>query len=129
MGGSRRLERCQARRVTSSGKFHVSGGTHLKGLLQGIHGALHHHADATGRTSELWGYIPLVLTEGLTVLLDVTIPRPVWMGPVKGVLANEECEFEVSELVQTWLSKRFEESPEVAKVVLDFVIGRYIARG
>ncbi|WP_143195675.1 hypothetical protein [Archangium sp. Cb G35] len=57
------------------------------------------------------------------------IPRPVWLGPVKGVLANEECEFEVSELVQTWLSKRFEESSEVAIVVLDFVIGRYIARG
>ncbi len=110
-------------------QLRASGGTHLKGLISGIHGALHHHAEATGRTSEFGGYIPSVLTEGLTVLLDVTVPRPVWLGPVKGVLANEECEFEVEQLVQTWLSQRFAEEPAVAERVLDHVIGRYIARG
>ena len=74
-------------------------------------------------------HLPSVLTEGLTALLDVTVPRPVWLGPVKGVLANEECEFEVEQLVQTWLSQRFAEEPAVAERVLDHVIGRYIARG
>ena len=63
------------------------------------------------------------------MLLDVTVPRPVWFGPIKGELANPECEFEVAELVQAWLIKRFEESPEVAKRVLESVIARYIARG
>jgi DNA gyrase/topoisomerase IV subunit B len=48
-------------------QLRASGGTHLKGLIGGIHGALHHHAEATGRTSEFGVYIPSVLTEGLTV--------------------------------------------------------------
>ena len=70
-----------------------------------------------------------VLMDGLTVLLDVTVPRPVWLGPVKGELANEECEFDVTERVQAWLRQRFEEEPTVAAQVLDHVIARYIALG
>lgn len=62
------------------------------------------------------------------MLLEVTVPRPVWRGPVKGVLANEVCELEVARSVEKWLSKRFEEEPVVAAQVLDQVIGRYVAR-
>jgi DNA gyrase subunit B len=126
------LQWCQkpgSRVLSWVNQLRASGGTHLKGLSQGIHGALHHHAEATGLASDLWGYIPSVLMEGLTVLLDVTVPRPVWLGPIKGELANPECEFEVAELVQAWLIERFEESPEVAKLVLESVTARYIARG
>lgn len=110
-------------------QFRASGGTHLEGLVQGLHGALFHYAETVGRTPEIPAYIPSVLTDGLTVLLDVTVARPVWLGPVKGVLANEDCAFAVASLVETWLGKRFEEEPVVAEQVLDHVIGRYIARG
>ncbi|PTL85616.1 hypothetical protein [Vitiosangium sp. GDMCC 1.1324] len=110
-------------------QLRVSGGTHLKGLVQGLHGALYHYAETVGRTQEIPAYIPSVLTEGLTVLLDVMVARPVWLGPVKGELANEECEFAVASLVETWLGKRFQEEPVVAEQVLEHVIGRYIARG
>ncbi|WP_395804427.1 hypothetical protein [Archangium minus] len=110
-------------------QLRASGGSHLEGLVQGLHGALYHYAETVGRTLELSVYIPAVLLEGLTVLLDVTVPRPVWLGPVKGVLADEECEFAVARLVETWLSKRFEEEPVVAERILDHVIARYVARG
>jgi DNA gyrase subunit B len=110
-------------------QFRTNGGTHLEGLIRGVDGALHHYAQVALRTSELSAHVPSVLTEGLTVLLDVTVPRPVWLGPVKGRLANEECELDVARLVQTWLSQRFEEEPRVAAQVLDQVIGRYVARG
>jgi len=62
-------------------------------------------------------------------LLDVTVAWPVWLGPVKGELANKECAFDVASLVETWLGKRFGEESVVAERILDHVIARYIARG
>jgi DNA gyrase/topoisomerase IV subunit B len=109
-------------------QLRASGGTHLKGLVEGIHGALFHYAETVGRTPEISAYIPSVLMEGLTVLLDVTVARPVWLGPVKGELANEECAFDVASLVEAWLGKRFEEEPVAAERILDHVIARYVAR-
>jgi DNA gyrase subunit B len=126
------LQWCEApgsRAMSWVNQLRAHGGTHLKGLAQGLHGALYHYAEAVGRTPEFSAYIPAVLMDGLTVLLDVTVPRPVWLGPVKGELANEDCEFDVAELVQAWLRQRFEEEPAVAARVLDHVIARYIARG
>jgi DNA gyrase/topoisomerase IV subunit B len=110
-------------------QLRASGGTHLKGLVEGLHGALHHYAETVGRMPEISAYIPSVLMEGLTVLLDVTVARPVWLGPVKGELANEECAFAVASLVETWLGKRFEEEPVATERILDHLIARYVARG
>jgi DNA gyrase/topoisomerase IV subunit B len=118
-----------SRAVSWVNQLRASGGTHLKGLVEGLHGALFHYAETVGRTPEISAYIPSVLLEGLTVLLDVTVARPVWRGPVKGELANEECEFDVASLVETWLGKRFEEEPVAAERILDHVIARYVARG
>jgi len=118
-----------SRAVSWVNQLRASGGTHLKGLVEGLHGALHHYAETVGRMPEISAYIPSVLMEGLTVLLDVTVARPVWLGPVKGELANEECAFDVASLVETWLGKRFGEESVVAERILDHVIARYIARG
>jgi DNA gyrase subunit B len=110
-------------------QLRASGGTYLSGLCSGIHAALHHYATASGRASELWGYIPSVLLEGLTVVLEITLPQPVWRGSIKGELANEECEFELSHLSSSWLQRAFAENPLVAEQVLDLVSARYVARG
>ena len=110
-------------------QFRASGGTHLKGLPHAIQHSLYPYAEAVGRMSEFSAYIPSVIMEGLTVLLEVTVLQPIWLGPVKGEFANEECEFDVARLVQEWLSKRFEEEPRIAGQILDHVIGRYVARG
>lgn len=118
-----------SRVVSWVNQLRASDGTHLDGFIEGVHGALHHYAESAGRASELSAFIPSVLTEGLTVLLDVTVPRPVWRGPVKGVLANEECAYDVARLVQEWLSQRFDEEPKIAAQILDDVVGRYVSRG
>lgn len=118
-----------SRAVSWVNQLRASGGSHLKGMIWGLSGALHHYAETVGRTPELWAYIPSVLLDGLTVLLDVTVPKPVWLGPVKGELADEDCEFDVARLVETWLSKRFEEEPAAAERILDHVIARYVGRG
>ena len=118
-----------SRVVSWVNQLRASGGTHLKGLLEGIHGALHHHAETTGRTPELWGYIPSVLTEGLTVLLDVTVARPVWLGPVKGVLANEECAFEVRSWSRRGWASGSRRSRRWRSGCWTMSSRRYIARG
>ncbi len=110
-------------------QLHTSGGTHHQGLGEGIAGALFHYADVARRTSEYGGSAGTSLTEGLTVLLDVTVPQPMWRGPLKGTLANPDCVVDVQQLVQTWLGERFEAEPGIASQVLDQVIGRAVARG
>jgi DNA gyrase/topoisomerase IV subunit B len=122
--------RMPGRRVMSwVNQFHASGGTHLRGLSEGIGGALHHYTEVAQRTSEFSAVGVAPLLEGLTVLLDVTVAQPVWRGPVKGTLGDEECGDDVARLVQAWLGERFEAEPGVAAQVLDHAIGRSIARG
>lgn len=104
-------------------------GTHLEGFTQGLHHALHDFAQATGRASEFDAYSHFVLKEGLTVLLDVTVPEPLWYGPIKGHLANKRVEPDVEQLVQGWLGAAFAQHPATAEQILEFVIARSVARG
>jgi len=106
-----------------------SAGTHLRGLDEGLWRALCHYARVARRESELSLFEASLLTEGLTVLLDVTVPQPVWLGPVMGTLANAECEGDLARLVEHWLSERFEQESAVATQVLEHFIGRCVARG
>jgi DNA gyrase subunit B len=108
--------------------YRAHAGTHLVGLSRGLNEALHHFAETSRHHSGLPAYVPSELINGLTILLDVTIPQPVWNGPLKGDLVNEECEDDVFELVRVWLRKRFEAEPVVAEEILEHAIGRLIAR-
>ncbi len=104
-------------------------GTHLEGFTKGLHHALHDLARAMGRTSEFDAYSHFVLKEGLTVLLDVTVPEPLWYGPIKGDLANKKVEPDVEQLVQGWLGAAFAQHPATAEQILELVIARSVARG
>lgn len=110
-------------------QLHTHGGSHLDGLHEGLLGALVHYAQVARRTSEVSTWVAQFATEGLTALLDVTVPRPVWRGPVKGALVDEACGADVAWLVREWLSARFEQESAVAAQVLDQVIGRSVAHG
>ncbi len=109
--------------------YRAHGGTHVDGFASGVGRALHDVAVSLGREDDLGLFIPEVLTEGLTALLDVTVDRPVWLGPVKGRLANEDAGFEVAQLVNGWLRTAFTHHPATAEQVLERVIACYVARG
>ncbi|WP_157758747.1 hypothetical protein [Cystobacter fuscus] len=125
------LQWCQepgSRLVSWVNLHRAHAGTHLEGLLDGLRLAPH---DATESRPHLRIplYIPSELLNGLTVLFEVSIPQPIWDGSLKGDLANEECEFDVAELVQAWLRQRFEAEPVVTERILEHALGRYITRG
>ena len=126
------LQWCRApsnRMLSWVNQLRTSGGTHVRGLVHGLGAALAHHAEVAQRTPDFSVVVPSALTEGLTALLDMTVAHPVWVGPIKGTLANPECEDEVARCVHQWLRERFERESAVATQVLDQVIGRSVARG
>ncbi len=127
------LQWCRApgsRVVTWVNQFRALGGAHVQGLLQGLAVALGHYARVARREWDYYGsFDEVLLFEGLTLLLDVSVPQPVWLGPVKERLANPECEDDVARLVGPWLSERFEQESLVATQVLDRHVGRCVAKG
>ncbi|WP_434388599.1 hypothetical protein [Melittangium boletus] len=118
-----------SRVVTWVNQFRALGGAHAQGLLQGIAQAQRHYVQMARRVPDYWLDDNASLTEGLTALLDVSVPQPVWYGPIKGQLANPECEDDVARLVGAWLSERFEQESLVATQVLDQHVGRCVAKG
>jgi DNA gyrase/topoisomerase IV subunit B len=117
-----------SRLVSWVNHLRTHAGTHLTGLLGGLDSALS-GVETSKPHPRIPLYIPSELLNGLTVLLDVSIPQPIWNGPLRGELANEECESDVAELVRVWLSQRFEAEPMLAERILESILGRYIARG
>lgn len=126
------LQWCRApssRMLSWVNQSRTGGGTHVRGLVNGLGEALAHHAGVAQRTPDFSVVVPSAITEGLTALLDMTVTQPLWVGPIKGTLANPECEDEVARCVHHWLRERFERESAVATQVLEQVVARSVARG
>ena len=98
----------------------AEGGTHLIGFRAALTRVLNDY----GRKNDLLKGVESGLSgedcrEGLTAIVSVKIPQPQFEGQTKGKLGNSE----VRGIVETLLNEKFneflEESPQVARIVVD----------
>jgi DNA gyrase subunit B len=111
-------ERCRA--YTNNG-FNPMGGTHLSGLRA----ALTRTMNAYGTKNELFNKVTPIgedYRKGLTAVVSIQHPEPLFNAQTKEKLNNPEVEGAVSSAVSAHLSRYLEENPADAKKIMKKVI-------
>ncbi|MEK6976050.1 MAG: DNA topoisomerase (ATP-hydrolyzing) subunit B [Candidatus Thermoplasmatota archaeon] len=98
----------------------VEGGTHLIGFRASLTRVLNDY----GKKNDLLKGLESGLSgedcrEGLTAIVSVKIPQPQFEGQTKGKLGNSEVRGIVETILNEKLSEFFEETPNVARIVVD----------
>jgi DNA gyrase subunit B len=105
------------------------GGTHLVGFKSALTRTINNYA--TGNS--LFKNLKVNLSgddtrEGLTGVISVKLPNPQFEGQTKGKLGNSEIKGLVEALTNEALSTYFEESPSIAKRIVEKVVDSARAR-
>jgi len=105
------------------------GGTHLSGFK----GALTRVLNDYGRKNNLFEGIDFSLSgedcrEGITTVISCKVRRPQFEGQTKTKLGNSEVRGIVESLTNEKLSEFFEETPTVAKTIIDKAVNASRAR-
>ncbi|HUR26274.1 MAG TPA: DNA topoisomerase (ATP-hydrolyzing) subunit B [Candidatus Thermoplasmatota archaeon] len=98
----------------------VEGGTHLIGFRASLTRVLNDY----GKKNDLLKGLESGLSgedcrEGLTAIVSIKIPQPQFEGQTKGKLGNSEVRGIVETILNEKLSEFFEETPAVARIVVD----------
>ncbi|NBO91659.1 MAG: DNA gyrase subunit B [Planctomycetia bacterium] len=116
----------RTRSYTNSG-FNPMGGTHLSGFR----GALTRTMGAYGQKNELFkSVVPIGedYRKGLTAIVSIQHPEPLFNSQTKEKLNNEEVEGAVSAALSEALARYLEENPKEAKRIMAKVITEAEAR-
>ena len=107
----------------------IDGGTHLIGFKSALTRTLNNYAANLSQFKNLKGSLSGEDTrEGLTGVISVKLPNPQFEGQTKAKLGNSEVKGLVETLVNERLATFFEESPSVAKRILEKVVDAARAR-
>ncbi|MFA5945166.1 MAG: DNA topoisomerase (ATP-hydrolyzing) subunit B [Candidatus Thermoplasmatota archaeon] len=98
----------------------VEGGTHLIGFRASLTRVLNDY----GKKNDLLKGLESGLSgedcrEGLTAIVSIKIPQPQFEGQTKGKLGNSEVRGIVETILNQKLNEFFEETPAVARIVVD----------
>jgi DNA gyrase subunit B len=98
----------------------VEGGTHLIGFRASLTRVLNDY----GKRNDLLKGLESGLSgedcrEGLTAIVSIKIPQPQFEGQTKGKLGNSEVRGIVETILNEKLSEFFQETPAVARIVVD----------
>ena len=105
------------------------GGTHLAGFRAALTRSVNAYAAGSGLTKNL--KVALSgddVREGLTAVVSIKIPNPQFEGQTKAKLGNSEVKGLVETALNDYLSRVFEEKPDVARSVIGKVIEAARAR-
>ena len=105
------------------------GGTHLAGFRAALTRSVNAYAAQSGLTKNL--KVALSgddVREGLTAVVSIKIPNPQFEGQTKTKLGNSEVKGLVETALNDYLSRVFEERPDVARSVIGKVIEAARAR-
>ena len=107
----------------------VEGGTHLTGFKQ----ALTRTINTYGEKNNLFGKNGKVVQgddclEGLAAVISVKVKEPQFEGQTKTKLGNSEIKGLVASVVGEGLSEFFEETPSVAKKIVNKAVSAFQAR-
>ena len=95
----------------------IEGGTHLTGFRKALTTVLSKYGQQQNLFKNL---VPTGedFREGLTAVISVRVPTPLFQGQTKTKLGNTEVEGIVSSIFSSALSKYLEENPSTAKVIV-----------
>ncbi|MBU7044650.1 MAG: DNA topoisomerase (ATP-hydrolyzing) subunit B [Theionarchaea archaeon] len=95
----------------------IEGGTHLSGFKAALTRAANYYAKKNVKdTAKLSGED---VREGLTAVISIKLPNPQFEAQTKIKLSNKNVEGLVDSVVYEKLSEFFEETPDVAKVIIE----------
>ncbi len=104
----------------------IEGGTHLSGFKAGLTRAVNNYAKKNIKdTVKLSGEDA---REGLTAVVSVKLPNPQFEAQTKIKLSNREVERLVDSVVYEKLCEYFEETPDVARIVVEKSVKASLAR-
>jgi len=98
------------------------GGTHVSGFRRALTRSLKNYAE---KNNMLKGKITLSgddFREGLTAVISVKVPEPQFEGQTKTKLGNSEVQSIVEILVYEKLNEHLEQSPKVARMIIEKVL-------
>ncbi|MDG6910431.1 MAG: DNA gyrase subunit B, partial [Nitrososphaerota archaeon] len=107
----------------------AEGGTHLAGFRAALTRCVNAYAASSGLAKNLKVQLSGDdVREGLTAVVAIKIPNPQFEGQTKAKLGNSEVKGLVETALNDFLSRYFEEKPDVAKAVIGKVIEAARAR-
>jgi DNA gyrase subunit B len=95
----------------------VDGGTHLAGFRNALTRTINRYLQNSGNSKEITSVGGDDTREGLAAVVSVKLTHPQFEGQTKGRLGNSEVAGLVANIVNDYLTERFEENPAIAKVV------------
>lgn len=98
------------------------GGTHVSGFRRALTRSLKNYAD---KNNMLKGKVSLSgddFREGLTAVISVKVPEPQFEGQTKTKLGNSEVQSIVEVIVYEKLNEYLEQSPKIAKIIIEKVL-------
>jgi len=98
------------------------GGTHVSGFRRALTRSLKNYAE---KNNMLKGKISLSgddFREGLTAVISIKVPEPQFEGQTKTKLGNSEVQSIVEILVYEKLNEHLEQSPKIAKMIIEKVL-------
>ena len=99
----------------------IEGGTHLSGFRRSLTSVLNRY----GQKNNLFKNAPPSgedFREGLTAVVSVRVPEPLFQGQTKTKLGNTEVEGIVASVFGEYLTKYLEENPATAKTIVQKAI-------
>ncbi len=107
----------------------AEGGTHLAGFRAALTRCVNAYATSSGLAKNLKVQLSGDdVREGLTAVVAIKIPNPQFEGQTKAKLGNSEVKGLVETALNDFLSRYFEEKPDVARAVIGKVIEAARAR-
>jgi DNA gyrase subunit B len=104
------------------------GGTHLSGFKTALTRTLNKYANTNNLLPKGMDMTSEDAREGLTAIISVKVPQPQFEGQTKTKLGNMEVKGIVDSLVSAGLATFLEESPKIAKGIIDKAVQAAKAR-
>ena len=109
-------------RCYANNQYNPNGGTHLSGFRSGLTRVLNTYGEKEGLFKSDFKPIGKDFAEGLTAVINVSLPNPHFEAQTKIRLNNPEVDGAVSSAVHEHLAKWLEENPKDAKRIIQKVI-------
>lgn len=96
-------------------RFAPHGGTHIHGFHRGLGKTIREFAERHGCWRQGLKVFAEDIRDGLTAVVSIEHPEPLWVGAIASSLGNSDAEKVVSRVVHIGLSQQLESDPEVGK--------------